>query len=203
VVSGGTSLEAIAGVGTVVLAVLGLAGVLPVYLTAIAAIVAAAGLLLGGGAGASRLHYLRAHAASNATFAELSSGISAEFVGGFAGIVLGILALIGILPAVLLPVAVLTLGGSLLIGAGATSRLNRFAALGPDQSDMDVYAREAAAAGAQVLVGLGALALGVLALVGIASMTLTLVALLAIGAATFLSGATLTGRLQAALHGHA
>jgi hypothetical protein len=202
VVGGGTGIEAIAGIGTVVLAILGLAGILPLYMMAIATIVVGAGLLVGGGAGASRVHYLRSHAVSNMGFAELTGGLSTEFVGGFAGVVLGILALIGIAPAVLLPVAVIVFGGSLLIGAGATSRINRFPAFGDEYSHADAWSREAtsAAVGGQVLIGLATVTLGILALVGLNWMTLTLVALLGVGASTFFTGAALTSRLQTALH---
>lgn len=199
-ISGGTGVEAIAGVGTVVLAILGLAGIIPLYMMAVATIVAGAGLLVGGGTAASRINYLRSHAASNATFAELGGGLSAEFLGGFAGVVLGILCVIGIVPTVLLPVAVITFGGSLLIGAGATSRINRFPAFGEEYSNAEMWRREAASAavGAQVLIGLAVATLGILALIGLNWMTLTLVALLGVGASTFFTGSALTSRLQGA-----
>jgi hypothetical protein len=203
-VSGGTEIEAIAGIGVVVLAILGLAGILPLYMTAIATIVAGAALLFGGGAVASRFDYLRRHAADEAKFAELSGGVSVEFVGGAAGVVLGILALIGMVPATLLPVAAIVFGGSLLIGTSATSRLNHFPTIGETQTQGDYWAREATAGatGAQLLIGLAAIALGILALVGFSWMTLTLVALLCVGSATFFTGTSLTSRLQAVLHHH-
>lgn len=203
-VSGGASIEAIAGIGTIVLAILGLAGVIPTYMVAIATIVAGAGLLFGGGSIASQMSYLHAHSASDAKYAKLRGGMSAEFVAGLGAIVLGILALIGIAPVTLLPVAAITFGGGLLIGAGATERLNEFPAFAGEHSREEAWSREVAstAVGAQVMVGLAALALGILGLIGTSWMTLTLVALLCVGGSTFLSGSMLTSRLQSVLHHH-
>lgn len=203
-ISGGTSIEALGGIGVVVLAILGLAGVLPMYMTAIATIVAGAALLFGGGVMASRSGYLHSHAANEAKYAELSGGMSAEFLAGAAGVVLGILALIGMVPNILLPVAVIAFGGGLWLGTGATSRLNHFPTITEGQTQADFWAREATsgAAGAQLLIGLACIALGILALVGFNWMTLTLVALLCVGSSTCFSGTSLTSRLQAVLHHH-
>lgn len=204
VVSGGAGIEAIAGIGTVVLAILGLAHVIPLYMTAIATIVAGAALLFGGGGMAARMGYLRSHESSRVKFAELSGGMSAEFAGGIGGIVLGILSLIGILPAVLAPVAVIAFGGALLIGTGATYRLNEFPAFAGEQSRGEARVHEvtSGAAGAQLLIGMAAIALGILALVGLHWMTLTLVGLLCVGVSAFFSGTALTTRLQSVLHHH-
>jgi len=203
-VSGGTSIEAVAGVGTIVLAILGLAGVIPVYMTAIGTIAAGAGLFFAGGAIANRMTYLHAHAASDEKFARLRGGMSAEFIAGLGGIVLGILALIGIAPATLLPVAAITFGSGLLIGAGATDRLNDFPAFAREPSREEAWAREVAstAVGAQVFIGLAVLAMGIIALVGTTWMTLCLTALLCVGGSAFLTGSMLTSRLQAVLHHH-
>ncbi|EDY20881.1 conserved hypothetical protein [Chthoniobacter flavus Ellin428] len=202
--SGGMGIEAIAGIGTVVLAILGLAGVIPAYMTAIAAIVAGAGLLLGGASIASRLDYLRAHAANEAKFGELSEGMGGEFLAGLGGVVLGILSLIGIVPATLLPIAAIVLGGGLLVGIGAVGRLNKYPTFMEGETHTDYVARQttSSAAGTQLLVGFASIALGILALVGFSWMTLTLVAFLCVGCATWFTGMSLGGRLQAALHHH-
>ncbi|HEX4083501.1 MAG TPA: hypothetical protein VHY22_01215 [Chthoniobacteraceae bacterium] len=204
-IGGGAGIEALTGVGAIVLAILGLAGVLPIYMTAIATIVAGGALLFSSGAIVSRMEYLRSHASSRSKFAELGGGISAEFLGGAGGIILGVLALIGIVPAVLLPVAAIVFGGSLLIGTASTNRLNNYAAFSDaEHSDAERWSREAvaSAAGAQTLVGLGVITLGILALVHFSWMTLTLVALICVGGSTLLTGASLTSRMHAVLHHH-
>lgn len=203
-ISGGAGIEALGGIGVVVLAILGLAGVMPMYMTAIATIVAGAALLFGEGMMASRFGYLRSHTANDAKFAELSGGMSAEFLAGAAGVVLGILALIGMVPNILLPVAVIAFGGGLLLGTGSTSRLNNFPTMAEGQTQADYWAREATsgAAGAQLLIGLASMTLGILALVGFSWMTLTLVALLCVGSSACFSGTSLNSRLQAVLHHH-
>ena len=51
-----------------------------------------------------------------------------------------------------------------------------------------------ASAGAEVLVGGGAVVLGIIALVGTIPLTLTLVALLAMGASTLMTGTAVAGK---------
>jgi hypothetical protein len=112
VVAGGSMGEAVAGIAAVVLAIVGLAGLYPVYLTAIASIVLGVALLLQGGAVAARFSQLLAEAAgTRLTNRELGGGMSAEFLAGAAGVVLGILALLRVFPEVLLPVAAIVFGG--------------------------------------------------------------------------------------------
>lgn len=206
IATGGAGVETLAGVGAVILAILGLAHVLPLLLAAIATIVAGAALLFGGGAVAGGVQYFHMHSASESKFAESGGGLTAEFIGGAAGVVLGILALIDVVPAVLLPAAAIAFGGALLIGTGATSRLSYSPAItgGVEQTRAETAARKAAAstAGAEVLIGMASIALGILALVGFAWITLTLVALLCMGVSLFFNGAWLTSRMQAAVHHH-
>ena len=63
VVTGGSMIEAVGGIATVVLAIVGLAGLVPIYLAAIAAIVLGAALLLQGIAIAARFSDLLAETA--------------------------------------------------------------------------------------------------------------------------------------------
>jgi hypothetical protein len=56
-----------------------------------------------------------AGATTNAHSAEGSRGITAEFLAGLAGIVLGILALLQIVPMILMSAALITYGGTLLL----------------------------------------------------------------------------------------
>lgn len=196
---GGSAVEAIGGIAAVILAILGLAGVLPVYMVAIAAVVVGASLVMEGGATASRFSRTVAEAPEAAAAeGEIGGGVTTEFLGGVAELVLGILALLGLSPEVLIPVAAIVFGGALLLGSGAAARLGSF---GWSQQTTDrasrVVAREAAstAAATQGLIGIASIILGILAVVQIQPLTLTLVAMLALGTAILISGASLSTHL--------
>ena len=195
----GSVFEALTGAGTATLAILGLAGVLPGYFAAIATIAVGVGLLSEGAAIVARYNDLLWEAeTAHLEHRSLGSGMAAESVGGVAGVVLGILALVGVAPAVLLPVAAIVFGAALLIGSGANRDLNRYASGPWSGAQPHKLARQAATAatGGQALVGVGAMALGVLAVIGLSPVVLTLVALLSIGGATLMSGTALTARVR-------
>lgn len=201
-VAGGSAVEAFGGLGTAVLAILGLAGVFPMYLAAIATIALGVSLFSEGGAVATRYRRVLDEAGGGRfEAAELGGGITAELLTGAAGSVLGVLALLGTVPAVLISSAVVVFGAGLLFGSGATARLDAFAATAGSEGRTGQVAREAmrAAAGAQVLIGIASVVLGVLGLVGIAPMVLGLVALLGLGASVLLSGSAIAGRVMNAL----
>jgi hypothetical protein len=174
-----------------------LAGLYPTLLVAIATICVGGGLILKGLALAARsrslIHEL---SGDTTTLAELGGGMSAEMLGGAAGIVLGILALVSVAPSTLLSVAAIAMGGSLLFGAAAESPLGNL----PDRPAAHALARDMvyAAASSQLLVGAGAAVLGILALIGYVPLTLQLVAMLSIGGAALLTGAAASGRMFAA-----
>jgi hypothetical protein len=202
----GSMAEAFAGVGAVVLAILGLAGALPITMMAIATILLGAAILFQGGSVAAR-HYrllgtsLRAGHAERADL-EVSGGMTAESLAGIAGIVLGILALLGIAPVTLCAVALIAFGGAELLGSAATSRYNAVAIEQRAQSESSrqllrdvVNDAVNLSAGGQVLIGVGAVVLGILALLGFVPVTLTLVGLLAIGACLLFSGSAVGARL--------
>ncbi|WP_438020402.1 hypothetical protein WMF18_15585 [Sorangium sp. So ce315] len=202
VLLGGSLAEVACGAATVVLAILALTGTLQGYLVPIATIVLGVALLAHGSAVATRLRDISAGtgAAGWDTRPELGSGAGAELIGGAAGVVLGILALVGIAPAVLLPVAVIVFGGALLLGGGVTADLGALDAPGAHERLGDVSRQASvAASGLQTLVGAGAVVLGILALVGIDPVVLTLVGLLVLGSAVVLSGTTVSGRMAAIL----
>jgi hypothetical protein len=161
VMTGGASLEAVGGAGAIVLSVLGLAGYLPFLMTAIATIAAGGGLLIHGLAASSRWR----------------RSLGTEALGGAAGVALGILSLVGVMPFVLLPVAAIVLGGSVLLAGSMQPGLAR------------------GAEGIDVLVGAGAVVLGILALLHIGSpLTMTMIAMLAIGVGLLVSGGFLAAR---------
>jgi hypothetical protein len=212
VVSGGTTLEALAGAAVITLSIIGLANVVPGYMMAIAAICAGAALLIEGAAVMARysklVHETEA-GAGKTTKTELGGGTSLEVLGGIAGIVLGILSVIGIVPDVLSAIAVIVFGGTLLLSSGTTSRLRELETLSEHRHErLHAVTRQAlnAAAGIQAMVGLAAIVLGILGLVFLANAalatTLTLVGLLCIGSSLLFSGGAITSRMSAFLAEH-
>ena len=190
--------ELILSLGAVVLSILEILGVFPIYLAAIAVIGIGAVLLFQSanvGLQYSELLY-DAGATSKVGVPYVSRGITADLLAGMAGIVLGVLALLGIVPMTLLSVTVITYGGALLLTSGELVWLN---SLDANENAMVRRLRRSmsvAAAGAQVLVGMAGVVLGILGLVGIASTTMVLVALLATGASILLRGSSVGGLLQ-------
>jgi hypothetical protein len=199
VVSGGSLAEALCGVAAIMLAIVSLAGVFPISLGAIAAIVLGAGLVLEGLAiGARFTNLLQGMSGSRIATAELGGGLSAEFLAGAAGIVLGILALVGIAPVTLLWVTSIVFGGALLLEAGATARLNNLIVehrRAPLMARQLCNAMVTASAGAQVLIRLAAIVLGIVGLAGVYPLTLSMVAFLCAGAAVTLSGGALSTKM--------
>ncbi len=206
VVGSGSGLEVIGGGAALVLGILGLLNISPMYMAPIAAICAGAGILAQGGSVAARYHALTQElmrTESGIDRTETGGGIGSEIVGGLAGIVLGVLALLSIVSLTLLCVAAIVLGATLVMSSGAVSHLNTLAAHRDIRAEpMDHYAHQAlnAAAGAQVMVGLGSVVLGILALMGTYPLTLVLISMLAIGCSVFLSGSALGSRILTAMH---
>jgi hypothetical protein len=196
-VATGASAEGVAGAVAVVLAILGLAGLFPMTMAAIGVIAAGAAFLFQGAAVAARFRGLAHEAGGGET--ELETGMSAEIIGGLAGIALGILALVGVESIPLMAVSAIVFGGTLIMGGPAVYRISRAE---PGGTITDHLAREmtAGAAGAQALIGIGAVTLGILALVGIAVQTLILVSVLAVGAAALLSGGALISKMVRLLY---
>lgn len=194
---GGSTAEALAGLGAVVLAILALIGLLPVTLTAIATIAIGAGLFLRGMAISSRLNSLRhdTYAGRSERIRPSRGNLTMEMLGGLACMALGILALLGVSTGYLLPIAAIVFGGTLILSAGVTSRLAELEAW---KANADPHSREVereaarGSAGTEVLVGIGAVVLGILTLVGTSpGLLLVIIANLAVGGAMLLNGAML------------
>jgi hypothetical protein len=198
-VATGASAEAVAGAGALVLAILGLAGVYPAILMSIGAIAAGAAFLFQGAAAAAR-HTMLLRESGTEHPAMMETGLSAEIVGGLASVVLGILALIGIASMTLLSISAIVFGATLLFGSPAVYTIGK-ANVGSETTAGYVMRESAAgAAGAQALVGIGAITLGILALVGFVPQTLVLVSVLAVGASALLSGGAITGKMVSMLY---
>jgi uncharacterized membrane protein HdeD (DUF308 family) len=191
VLTGGSSLELLGGAIAVVLAILGLANYNPFFMAAIATILIGAALLAFGIALAARWNDTVRRMGGDQD--DLAAGVGTEIVGGITGIILGVLALAGVEPLVVLPVAAIVFGGALLLGAAAQPRL---AVLSPDRDDrFERTARRGleSSSGVMVLIGIAAVVLGLLGLIEVGPpLTLTLVAMLVIGAALVVAGGAAT-----------
>jgi hypothetical protein len=195
--------QAIASIATVILTILGLAHVAPNFLVAIATITFGAALLLYGAAMLGEYARLARQASAPTPAVLGGSGLSAVLLAGAAGIVLGILALLGISPAELTAIAVIAFGSALILSSNSALRMHffRLAAARPDDraqrvaGDMLTGELLSSSAGTFGLVGLAAIVLGILALAGFAPVVLVLITLLALGGVTVINGIDLGGVL--------
>ncbi len=195
----GTLAEMVGGGAAVVLAILALSGVWPRQLTAIAAIAAGAAVMFEGWALAARYMALLAETGAVPDRAVASGGgLTAESLAGGAAIVLGILALLQVAALPLMLVTSIILGGALLLGCTARSRLHALSMQAREGSELGrQVAHEAVAAsmGAEVLIGAAGVVLGILGLAGTSGPVLAEAAMLCLGAAALLSGSGLGARL--------
>ncbi len=203
-VRGGFTVEGVAGIIGMVLAILGLLNILPQMLLPIASIVLGAAFLVNGGAVASRFaKLLNETAKGRFETAEWNVGLTTEFIGGLAAVILGILTLLHIAPAVLMPISAIVFGATLIFGSGITARLNHLQM--PKSEEYEAFrevARESVnvAMGAEILLGLSAVVLGIIAVTGIGWMTLTFVALLCIGVSNAAIGGAIMAKMTGAMH---
>ncbi|MCO5170145.1 MAG: hypothetical protein M9894_27745 [Planctomycetes bacterium] len=193
-IAGGSLAEAVCGGAVVVMAVLGLANVGMPTVAFAGTIVLGAALLLQSGAFAARYRELTVGLHPDEE-TEVGGGLSAQMIGGIAGILLGVLAILGVAPAILTPVAIIVFGAALLLGGSLTLRVGEMAGpAGHDRTAETLRRATESSAGAEALIGMAAVVLGVLAVIGVAPETLVLVSLLALGAGVLLSGGALGGR---------
>jgi len=171
----GSVTEGFGAISTIILAILGLAGIFTNIVAGVATIVIGAVFLADG---------VLARATTNANLQAsgtgYDAGMTAGFFGGVAAIVLGILSFFRPVPEPLLAIAVLVLGASLLLSGGGSAR---FEGLLPTTTAATVIPSSS-----NVFVGLGVTVLGILAVIGLVSMTLTLVGLLCLAAGNFFGG---------------
>jgi hypothetical protein len=199
--AGGGLAEAVCGVVVVGLSIAALAGAYPRILAGSAQIVFGIGLLCAdAGAGTFFARFWRGGRTANVPFA---AGLGAEAIGGLAGIVLGILTLVNLVPFVLTAVCVIVFGASVILGGSARARLAMQTAnrLGGMDEEM-VQEAHTMAIGGRGLIGLAAIILGILSVVLAASasaggLVLALVGLLCLGAGSLLTGTALSGQLLA------
>jgi hypothetical protein len=167
--------DAIGGIATIVLAIVALAGVNPGILVPVAVTVFGAALLVQGGAILSEHAHILFPAGTASAEPFKGGNLSAVFMVGIAGIVLGVLALLGVAAATLTAVSIIAFGTALVLSANSVRELH-------------IVRRPVG-----MSAGLTAVVLGILAVAGVNPAVLMLSALIVLGAALVLSGSTLSG----------
>jgi hypothetical protein len=200
--------DAIGGLATVVLAIVGLAGVHQPLLVGIAIIVFGVALMIQGGAMLSEYAGIMFPSGARVPFVGHFGGsnLSSVFLAGGAGIIFGILALLHIEAAGLTAIAMIVFGAALVLSSNAVWNLYmlKHAAMTSGETESrsggEVLASQMASgsAGIQAVTGIAAVVLGILALAGtgVDSMVLILVALLIVGITIVLSGSTWSGTVM-------
>jgi hypothetical protein len=203
----GGLVDAIGGIVTIVLAIIALSGVHDMTLAGIATIVFGVALLIQGGTMLTEYTRISSPIGASVLGEEVGSGggLSALFLVGIAGIVLGVLALLNIYAQILIAVAVIAFGAGLLLSSNSVWHLYRWKKISPrigaaqTASTGEVLASEMAAGSAvmQCLAGLAAGILGILSVTGTANPTvLALVGLLVLGATVLLTGSSLSAMVM-------
>jgi len=190
-IASGSSFELFAGIVGAIVAIVGIANYFPFYMAATATIAIGFALLAQGGTLAARWQNAE-HIAS--TERKEALGIGTEVIGGFAGIALGVLALFGVFPEVLLPVAAIVVGAALLFGGPAQPEI---ADAAPPAGRRFRVTRDAVRTSSSVMVfaGLAGIVLGVLGLTLEGYVLLmALIAMLVVAGALVLAGGALTAR---------
>ena len=188
--------ETCGGIALIVLGILALAKIDPMLLNAIAVILAGIALLIEEGSLSTK--YAGASSYGKAYGLETSpalDGVSAGTLAGISGIVLGILAILGIGAATLTAVAIVIFGAAVLFDFVARAQLTALRTVNREDSERSARLALATASSmntAAMLVGVALITLGILALAGMTSILVT-VALLGLGAYLFLQNAAVAG----------
>lgn len=176
--------EGAAGIAVVVLAIIALAGVSSSALVSIATIIVGVGLMVQGfNSAAENSRGLPA------AIPEFGGEVMVDCLAGGTGIVLGILALIGISTGYLLNAALIIFGAALLLSGALAMRGPVATPLGAEAT-MVAYRGSPAAGGMEMLIGVAAVVLGILSFVLPHAGVLTMVGFIAVGAALLLVSAT-------------
>lgn len=196
----GGLVDAVGGIATIILAIVALSGVRPDIMVPITVIVFGAALLIQGGTMLSeyaQIMFPRGGTAAASPEQFGGSSISVMFLVGAAGIVLGVLALVGIAANPLMSVALIVFGSALLLSSNAVRALYQLQAsrAGTPRTGSEMLAGEMASgsAGVQILAGLSAIVLGILAVTGTNPAVLVPSAFIVLGATVVLTGSALSG----------
>jgi hypothetical protein len=203
IITASSSLTTGGGVVVAVLAILALIGVIPRIMMSIAGIVFGIAMLAEGLGIAGEYRKLgRWLAEARSERVELAGGTGIEVAVGFAAIVLGILALIGVAAATLIPVLVIAGGVGLMIAVGTLHRVNDLKLTSMGASDFGRVLHHESVSGAGIVEtfgGLAAVVLGILALVWNGTTPagyglLAEIGLICLGVAVAIGGFAISGR---------
>jgi len=186
--------EGAAGIAVIVLAVIALAGTSSGTLASIVTIVVGVGLMVQ--AFNSAADNSKVTTANATPIPDLGGEVLVDGLSGITGIILGILALVGINPPYLVPSALIVFGGALLLsGAIGLPATTSQSAVPGGQTQVVSYQRSAAASGMEILIGIAAIVLGILSLIFVGSWVLALVGFIAVGAALLMVSATFSATM--------
>jgi hypothetical protein len=194
----GGLIDAIGGIAAGVLAIIGLTGFDPEGMAGIATIVLGAAFLVQTSAILSEYtHTLQQIGVAGWATNQVAGaeGLTAMFLAGAGGIVLGVLALLGIASATLIAIALIAYGSALVLSGSSVRQLYLLrGALLSGRTGYELLTGQLAAgsAGVQLISGLAAVVLGILAVAGHSARLLTLAALLVLGVTVLLSGGALS-----------
>jgi hypothetical protein len=158
----------------IALAIIGLASY-SLMVSAITVIVLAAAFLL---EGSSMVHFFQMSNRKSETSMETFE-LSAEVIGGAAGLVLGILALAKILPVMLISISAIVYGAALIFGSAFTPHFEETPQMRTSRTSFEI------------LIGIVGVILGILALMNINPLALSLIAMIVLAVGTFLTEITL------------
>jgi hypothetical protein len=190
--------EGAAGIAVIVLAIIALAGVSVAALISIAAIVIGVGLMVQAfNSAAEHTRMVTVNGGTSTQAAEFGGEVMVDCMCGLTGIVLGILALVGIYPGHLLPPALIVFGGALLVSGAMALRPRTLSVSGPgSETAVVMYHGSPAAGGMEILIGLAAIVLGILSLLLTGAWVLIAIGFIAVGAAMLLVSATFSGAVM-------
>jgi hypothetical protein len=190
--------EGAAGIAVIVLAIVALAGISSAALASIAAIVIGVGLMVQAFNSAAEHWRMMTNAAvAGPPRAQFGGDVMVDCMCGLTGIVLGILALVGINATHLLPPALIVFGGALLVGGAVSLRPSILpTAASGSETQAVAYGTGSAVSGMEILIGLAAIVLGILSLLMAGTWVLVLVGFIAIGAALLLASASFSGAVM-------
>ena len=186
--------EGAAGIAAIVLAIIALAGTATAALASIATIVIGVGLLVQAFNTASEQARM---AVNGAQFAGFGDEALVDFLAGATGIVLGVLALIGINAGYLVASALVVFGAGLILSGAVAMQTRGGTSVGTEGTQLMAYRGPVASSGFEVLAGLAVVVLGILSLVlGTHSAGLVLVGFIVVGAALLMVSASFSGAVM-------
>lgn len=189
VITRGTAVEGIIGLGAAVLAILGLARLYAETLLPVAVVVLGIAVIIEGRMVIGRFSTVMQTLGEAQGGRTTTSGMSIEVLGGIAGVTLGLLAMMGLNPMMLCSAAVIVYGAAVIFSISSIAMVNSVMAGGYSKNPI-VRGMEASiaatASDVRMLVGMGTLTLGILSAIGVHPLTLSLVGVLAVGGSLFL-----------------